>query len=74
MASPSHDNPAVPHAGTANRTASHPRPGWMTRALQVLVTSGHRHDDRKLNVWLARRGGKFTDSVEREMERLLLGG
>jgi hypothetical protein len=49
------------------------RPGLIRRTLEALMAARQRKIDREIAIWIARRGGKFTDSVERELEQWLLG-
>ena len=65
------------HSGvvTARSAVRVPRPGFLTRLFDALVDSRARQAERDVGVYLARRGFKLTDSVEREMnERLFNGG
>jgi len=52
-----------------------PRPGFFTRLFDALIDTRARQAERDVGAYLARRGFKLTDSVEREMnERLFNGG
>jgi hypothetical protein len=50
-----------------------PGPGLMPGMFQYFMAARQRKTDREIAMWLGQRGGKFTDSVERELERWLLG-
>ena len=51
-----------------------PRPGLLTRILDAVFDSRRRQAQRDVEIYLARRGNKLTDSIERERgERLFRG-
>ena len=62
------------HGGLAPRPAVRvPRPGLFSRMLDALLDTRARQAQR--DAYLARRGYRLTDSIEREMnERLFNGG
>ena len=60
----SHD--AAEHAPERNR-------GLLSRFLDRLIEARHREAEQQVARLLARSGGKFTDSLEREGERTVLG-
>jgi hypothetical protein len=66
----SHDHSAL--AGEAGAQAA-PRRGFWRRVLQALVAAQQRRAEREIAVYLARRGGLFTDDAEREIMRSLSG-
>ncbi|HEU4661258.1 MAG TPA: hypothetical protein VFS63_11405 [Pseudolabrys sp.] len=45
------------------------RPGIFRRMARALIDARKRQADRAVAAYLARTGGKLTDSVEREIER-----
>jgi hypothetical protein len=49
------------------------RPGLLGRFLDGLITARQRQAEQQVARILARSGGKFTDSLEREAERAVLG-
>ena len=64
------------HGGLAPRPAVRvPRPGLFSRMLDALLNTRARQAQRDVEAYLARRGYRLTDSIEREMnERLFDGG
>jgi hypothetical protein len=54
------------------RTATPARPGFFARFLRALHESRMRQAEREIALYIDRTGGKFTDSVEREIERRFL--
>ena len=44
---------------------------FLSRLLSSIVESRQRHADRVVARYLASRGNKFTDEIERDIERLL---
>jgi hypothetical protein len=56
------------------RRAKHrAKPGLIRLFLQHLSAARQRAVERELESWLAQHGGKFTDSLERQIERRLFG-
>ncbi len=47
--------------------------GLLSRFLDGLIEARHRGAEQQVARLLARSGGKFTDSLEREAERTVLG-
>ncbi len=47
--------------------------GLFGRFLDGLIEARHREAEQQVALLLARSGGKFTDSLEREAERTVLG-
>jgi hypothetical protein len=63
-----------PHSCKHRAKPPPPRPGLMRRLLRAFRAAQQRKADCELAVWfIERHGGKFTDSVERQIERRLLG-
>ena len=51
-----------------------PRPGFFSRILDAVIDTRNRQAQRDVEHYLARRGYRLTDSIEREMgERLIRG-
>jgi hypothetical protein len=51
------------------------RPGFLSRLFDAMFESRQRAAEREAEVYLARTGGRFTDSIEREInERHFNGG
>ncbi len=46
--------------------------GWFARLFAAMAASRQRAADREIARYLARSGGKFTDDMEREIERRFL--
>ena len=53
-------------------TATPARPGFFMRFLRALHQSRLRQAEREIALYINRTGGKFTDSVEREIEHRFL--
>lgn len=52
-----------------------PRPGFLQRLFNAIIDHRERQAERDAEAYLARRGYRLTDSVEREInERLFNGG
>jgi len=51
-----------------------PRAGLFTRILDALIETRARQADREVGVFLARRGYRLTDSIEREMNERMFRG
>jgi hypothetical protein len=59
---------------TADATAA-PHRGLLTRIFNAIFESRERRTDREAEIYLARTGHRFTDSIERELnDRLFNGG
>jgi len=58
-------------ARTASRAPANyiPRPGLLNRLFAAVVLMRQRQADREIASYLAGTGGKFTDSIEREIQR-----
>ena len=67
----------VPAAKAARQHDAHAlaarRRGLLRRLLDALVDARRREAEQQVARLVARSGGKFTDSLEREAERTLLG-
>ena len=51
------------------------RPGLLMRLFNAIFESRERQADREAEMYLARTGHRFTDSIERELnDRLFNGG
>jgi len=63
------------HGAVAARPAVRvPRPGLFSRILDALIDTRGRQAQRDVEAYLARRGYRLTDSIEREMgERMFRG-
>jgi len=60
---------AVPAANPA------PKPGLMRRLIDVLLEARETRAQHAVDEYIARTGGRLTDSIEREIgERILEGG
>jgi len=70
-ARPSDFHSAVPVARASVRV---PRPGLLTRAFNALFVNRSRHAERDVAAFLARRGYRLTDSIERELNERMFGG
>jgi hypothetical protein len=66
----SHVQPSAAAGAEADRA---PRRGFWQRFLDALIASRQRQADREIAYYLARRGGVFTDDVEREVMQRLAG-
>ena len=63
------------HGGLAPRPALRvPRPGLLARLFEALIDTRTRHAQRDVEAYLARRGHRLTDSIEREMNEHLFNG
>ncbi|MBS0536336.1 MAG: hypothetical protein JSR72_19980 [Proteobacteria bacterium] len=60
---------AVPAAAETPR-----KPGLLRRLYETLFESRERHAQRSVNAYIARRGYRLTDSVEREIGERMLDG
>ena len=49
-------------------------PGFFAMVLAAMTASRQRQADREIARYMAGRGGKFTDEMEREIERRFLTG
>jgi len=59
----------------SRRAKQRSRPGLLRRLLDALVTSRQQQIEHEIARYLESRGGKLTDTVEREIEeRLFRGG
>ena len=56
------------------KTAARKGPGFFTLLLAAMAQSRQRQADREIARYMAGRGGKFTDEMEREIERRFLTG
>lgn len=63
------------HARTAPVKTTVPvrKPGLWTRFLNALIESQQRRAEREIERLIYASGGRLTDSVERDIERLLSG-
>ncbi|MCW5692243.1 MAG: hypothetical protein KIT48_07750 [Pseudolabrys sp.] len=59
---------AVPAAETARK------PGLFSRLFDAVSASRERHAQRNVDAYIARRGYRLTDSVEREIGDRMLDG
>ena len=57
---------------TLTGTTSAPRQSFVTRLFRALHDARLRQAEREIASYLARTGGKFTDSAEREIEQRFL--
>jgi hypothetical protein len=60
---------AVPAAAETPR-----RPGLLRRLFEALFESRERHAQRNVDAYIARRGYRMTDSLEREIGNRMLDG
>jgi hypothetical protein len=49
-------------------------PNRLRRILTTLIESRNRHAQRAVDEYVARRGSRLTDSLEREIGERMLGG
>ena len=61
------------HAAEVAAHAPERKRGLLGRFLDALIETRQREAERQVARLLARSGGKFTDSLEREAERAVLG-
>jgi hypothetical protein len=61
------------HAAEVAEHAPERKRGLLGRFLDGLIEARHREAEQQVARLLARSGGKFTDSLEREAERAVLG-
>lgn len=59
---------------TTVRPLPHPRAGFFARIVEAIAASNRRRAEREIARWLELRGGKLTDSLERQMERRFMRG
>ena len=69
----------VPARGAAELTSPRPEPvagrrNLLVRLLDLVIESRERQAEREIARLVERRGGKFTDEVERRIEERLLEG
>jgi hypothetical protein len=69
----SHVQPSAVEVAGADHAEAAPRRGFWQRFLDALIASRQRQADREIAYYLARRGGVFTDDVEREVMQRLSG-
>jgi hypothetical protein len=62
------------HAVVARPAIRVPRPGLFSRIFDALLDNRTRQAQRDVEVFLARRGHRLTDSIEREMNEHLFNG
>ena len=63
------------HGGLAPRPAVRvPRPGLLSRIVSALIDTRTREAQRDVEAYLARRGNRLTDSVEREINEHMFDG
>jgi hypothetical protein len=62
-----------PALKTPARTSTPAKPGIFHRILDALVEARTRQAEREIARYLATTQGKFTDQVERDIERRLAG-
>jgi hypothetical protein len=66
---------AVPSTSRMPATAETVRrPGFFTRVLNAMVEARQRHAEREIAQYLTMTGGRFTDDVERAIERRFFRG
>ncbi|HVV79768.1 MAG TPA: hypothetical protein VHD59_09175 [Pseudolabrys sp.] len=53
-------------------TAATPKPSFIVRLFRAMHEARMRQAEREIAAYLARTGGKFTDSAEREIEQRFL--
>lgn len=70
-ARPSDFHRALPLSRPAARV---PSPGLFSRILDALLDTRRRQAQRDVEAYLARRGYRLTDSIEREMDAQLFRG
>ena len=61
------------HAAEVAEHAPERKRGLLGRFLDSLIEARHREAEQQVARLLARSGGKFTDSLEREAERTFVG-
>ncbi|MGN6573418.1 MAG: hypothetical protein ACTHLO_18590 [Pseudolabrys sp.] len=64
------------HSGVvASRPAVRvPRPGFLSRIIGALIDTRTRQAQRDVEAYLARRGNRLTDSIEREISEHMFDG
>ncbi len=60
-----------PAPAATTRRSVQPRPGIFRRLYRAMLLARQRDAERAVASYLAGTGGKFTDNVEREIERRL---
>jgi hypothetical protein len=65
-----HHRDVIPDS-PSGRPNQRSRTGWLRRLLDALVTSRLQQTEHEIARYLESTGGKFTDSVEREIEERL---
>lgn len=55
-------------AASPGRTARSPRDGWFQRALKALQEARLKQAEREVARFIEVRGGRITDTLEREIE------
>lgn len=55
-------------------TATHRKPGLLRRLFDTMLDSRRRQAQRAVDEYIARRGFRLTDSLEREIGERILGG
>ena len=66
------DTSTTPTATLTTTTSAAPKRGLLRRIFDALIESQQRRAEREIASYLRRGGVKFTDSVEREIERRFL--
>ena len=66
--------PRTPSGPAANRSSVQQpvRPGLFRRILEAVAQANQRRAERVIAAYVARNGGKLTDSLERGIERSFL--
>ena len=59
--------------GATHKTSAGSRRSVWRRLLDALIDARMRRAEQEIALYLERTGGKLTDDVEREIERLVLG-
>ena len=72
VASPSSARKVQNTTATARRDAKPYQQNLLSRLLATLIEARQRQAEREVARYLATTGGKFTDQVEREIQRRLM--
>ena len=64
----------APRSTPAALAPAHKRPGFLRRLYEKIMDNRQKSADRDIAAYLARRGNRLTDSVEREIDARFFSG